>query len=264
MTLAKGFGLRISIFCWFLIIPFGQLSHAKPLNLGFAVNSPGSPPFLYFDVRTNAYLGVIPDLLAQAVSMGELEVKYIDSNRIRSEMFLYAGKADAFLSSSDWLAAPEKLIQSDNLLLHKSFLYSVHPFAADFKISDLTGKHICARRGYTYPALEELFERELILRVDSTSQRTMTEMLIKGRCDVAIMNEFNAQTIFAHKDFDGVKFYQSAGPTNIVQLALFFRPELTAQRKLINTHLRKFKHSGELDKSLKFHAQNARQLALLK
>lgn len=264
MTVAEGFGSRISIFCWFLIIPLLQLSHAKPLNLGFAVNSPGSPPFLYFDVRINSYLGVIPDLLAQAVSMGELEVKYIDSNRIRSEMFLYAGKADVFLSSSDWLAAPEKLIQSDNLLLHKSFLYSVRPFASDFKISDLTGKHICARRGYTYPTLDGLFEQEQLLRVDSTSQRTMTEMLVKGRCDVAIMNEYNAHTIFAHTDFDEVSFYQSAKPTNVVQLALFFRPELTAQRNLINTHLRRFKYSGELDKSLKFHAQNARQLSLFK
>ena len=62
---------------------------AQSKTLNFAVNSPGSPPILYFDDRKNEYLGLLPDMLASPIARGELSIRYLDSNRTRSEQFLY-------------------------------------------------------------------------------------------------------------------------------------------------------------------------------
>lgn len=237
-----------------------DLAYAQPTHLNFAVNSPGSPPFLYFDSIENRYLGLIPDLLEEPISRQELTIRYFDSNRTRSEQFLYDQKVDVFTSSIEWLKTPEKLIYTEPLLVHHSYLYSLHPFADNFTLADMENTSICTRRGYTYPKLAPFFALNTAIRVDSSSHLAMMDMFVQGRCDLIIMHESNAQSWFKKSEFSTFTFYPTPEPVNTVYLRLFFPPSRFQERDLINTYITEFKQSGRLQKSLAFHIDNLKTI----
>jgi polar amino acid transport system substrate-binding protein len=219
----------------------------------FCVNSPGSAPYLYYDEKQKKYNGVVTDFFHQLIEDKLLEIEYLDSNRIRSEKFLYEGTADIFLSSRSWLSNPEKVLISDSLLAHRSFLYGMNEFPSDFELRNLSKKRICTRRGYHYPVLEPLFASKALARADSSSQSTMIDMLIRGRCDYAIFNEHNASYLILSDKFCDRKFFKSPQAISSVDIAFILGAELVASLQLINQHLKSFKANNQQQRSLAFH-----------
>lgn len=236
-----------------LIYAFAPYVKAAPLKLVFSVNSPGSAPYLYYDEKQQKYNGVVTDFFHQLIEDKLLEIEYLDSNRIRSEKFLYEGSADIFLSSRSWLSNPEKVLISDSLLAHRSFLYGMNEFSSDFELRNLSKKRICTRRGYHYPVLEPLFASKALARADSSSQSTMIDMLIRGRCDYAIFNEHNASYLILSDKFCDRKFFKSPQAISSVDIAFILGAELVAPLQLINQHLKSFKANNQQQRSLAFH-----------
>lgn len=254
---------RLFLICLTLCCLTGsQVVIAQPKTLKFAVNSPGSPPFLYFDKFEKKYLGLIPDMLSEAVAKGELDIRYLDSNRTRSEQFLYEGKAQIFTSSREWLKQPNKVIHSDSILVHNSYLYSLIPFADDFSLENLNRMPICGRRSYTYPTMQMYFDRKQAVKIESTTHSGMVEMLAHGRCKAVIMHEYNALTWFKRADFAELEYFKSPQPVTTVDLRLFFSPELSKERDLVNQYIQRYKSTDKLKQSLAFHMRNLKELKL--
>ncbi|WJG08820.1 ABC transporter substrate-binding protein [Aliiglaciecola sp. LCG003] len=228
---------------------------AQPARVTFVLNAPGAPPYSYLNSQTNEYQGVVVDFFAALERSLQLEVVYLDSSRARSEKFLHEGKADIMLSSTAWLVTPEKLIYSAPLLKHQSYLYGLKPLPEAFSLDTAPRLTICTRRSYFYPILQPYFAQRKLMRADSSSQSTMVNMLVKNRCDLAIMNEYNALAIFNEAQFCKTTFYQSVEPISSVNLNFILRPELTDIQVLINQHLVKFIRSGELEQSMQRHAK---------
>ena len=223
-----------------------------PKRLVFAVNSPGAAPYLYLDTDSNQYVGLVVDFFNTMADGNQLYVEYIDANRTRSEQFIYTGKADVFLSSLVWLKKPNLVISSEELSPNASFLYSTEPFEDNFSLTTLSNERICTRRAYVYPALTERFTQS-VQRVDSSSQKTGLQMLLKARCDYLVMNQYNAISLFNTQEFCHLKFHRSPQPISSVPNALIFSKQNAAIVPIVNDYLRRFKQSGERDVSLSKH-----------
>lgn len=222
-------------------------------TLVFAVNTPGSPPYLYFDEATSTYKGIVPDFLDKIINDGHFNVQYVDSNRARNEQFLFTGKADLFLSSKAWLAHPEKLIASEQFQEHRSYLYSLSPFETGFTLEHLERKHICTRRAFIYPVIDKLFVNKFALRIDSSDQGAMLSMLIKGRCDYAILSEFNALSLMSKPENESHPLFRTNSPTNKVPMVFIMRPSLQKQRDIINKYLIDYVKTDQISNSIRRH-----------
>ncbi len=219
----------------------------------FAINDPGSPPYLYFDDENRRYQGIIVDFFNSFTEENRFDVQFLDSSRARNEYLVLNGKADLFLSSPVWLDNPDEVLYSDDLILHKTFLYSVNQFSQPFSLSTLPKSLICARRGYIYPSLTQLFKDKKLIRVDSSSQIAIANMLVKGRCDYAVMNEYNANAVLNQKQFCDTTFYQSPNSIHEAPLAFVINKQRSDIISNLNQQWRIFQNSGQLSDSIRFH-----------
>jgi ABC-type amino acid transport substrate-binding protein len=81
----------------------------------------------------------------------------------------------------------------------------------------------------------------------------MGTMLVNGRCDYAILSNYNASAVFTSPEFCATTIYQSPQPTSIVNLTINMRPELQHIKKQIDKKLDYFISSGGASKSLLTH-----------
>ncbi|MDM7860766.1 transporter substrate-binding domain-containing protein [Alteromonas sp. ASW11-36] len=236
--------------CW-LSLNSATGQEAKTLTL--VVNSPGTPPHLYFNQTENKYDGVIPDLLRYAERNSHLTIEYVDSHRNRNEKFVSSGKFDMFYSSIAWVSQPADFISTIPIFSHESFLYAIVPFPADFSLDLNTTGKVCTRRGFKYPALEPLFADGNLIRIDSSSHDTMLKMLILGRCDMVEMNLKNASALIYAEEYKSTEFYRSSLPTSSVPAALIMHPNRAAERDIFNRFIERFHAEGLYAESLAKH-----------
>lgn len=245
----------IKLTIWLCLLFFAKHLHAEPCTLTLAVNSPGTPPHLFYNEELGIYDGVIPDLLRFAEEEGSFKIVYVDSHRSRNEYFVAAGRFDMFYSSVDWVKEPEKLISTIPIFKHSSHLYSLEPFPDDFELNAETKSRVCARRGFSYPGLDEWFENGKLIRIDSTSHHTMLDMLELGRCDMAELNRKNMLAMLKVEKFKHLTFYQHKKPTSEVPASLIMNPARVEERDLLNKYIKAFLDAGRYEPSLKKHLE---------
>lgn len=224
-------------------------------TLTLAVNSPGTPPTLYYDKKLKKYAGIVPDLLEIAQLDGVIKVNYLDSHRSRSESFVYEGKVDMFVSSLDWIKEPEKVISTLPIANHKSYLYATKPFSGTDIEQELNKTiSICTRRGFSYPSLENWFSSGKVARIDSNSHLTMLRMLVKNRCDILEMSDRDAKAMMKTNEFIDTKFYRLDTPTSVVHVSFLMHASLTKERDILNKYIEEFKKSGAYNASINKHS----------
>lgn len=239
--------------CLFGTIVNAQQPAVKAIH--FAVNSPGSPPFAYLENNTKRYMGLARDFFDVLESTEQIKVRFVDSNRVRSEQYIINGSMDVFLSNPLWLKNPTLFISSEAILLHRIYLYSAQAFRTDFSLTDLRDKKICTRKGFVYSGLQQKFTQHELTRVDASNQLAMASMLINGRCDFALMNEFNAALTFSDPGVCATAIFQSPEPSSTLDLFFVMRADLTSLKEAINRQLLAFKSSGQLQESLEKHSK---------
>ena len=216
------------------------------------MNYPGSVPYLYHDKNENKYKGIIPDILAELINTNQLDIRFVSNSRKRSEEYIYNAKADLIMLSENWLKYPEKVIITVPVHQHRSFLYQRTNFTKNFTLNNLSNEKkpliICTREGYYYPFLDDYFSKNTLIRLDSSNHASMLKMLLKKRCDLMVMNEYNATSLMNIATFKGKKLFRSELPVSIVPLNIVLRPELIRQKKILDKHIQNLERSGELNR----------------
>ncbi|MGS2719175.1 substrate-binding periplasmic protein [Paraglaciecola aestuariivivens] len=220
----------------------------------FAVNAPGFVPYLYFDYANQTYVGLIPDFFADSAQQSEFKVNFVDSNQLRSEQFVIDGKLDFYLAHKGWLINPDKLIATRPLVQHLTYLYSLSPFPADFSVDKLKDARICTQQKFVYTGLTQALARADVKRVDSTSIQTIGSMLAKGRCDYAVLNNYNATKVFSDNEFCHLAIHQSPQATSKIELVIVMRPALEEVKQQLDKHLLAFEQIGAAQQSLLAHS----------
>ena len=227
---------------------------SEPKSLVFAVNSPGYAPYLYFDPASDNYVGLVADFFTDLEQQGIFKAVFIDSNQSRSIQFVIEGKVDLYLANKEWLTQPSKVIASNPIINNLTFLYSLTSFEDDFSLVGLANKRICTQQGFVYTGLQHSFGNKKLERIDSSSQTTVGSMLVKGRCDYAILSDYNATSVFSVPEFCHLNIYQSPQPTSDIDLTMVMRPELHEVKTIIDKKLKAFIASGKVNSSLLVHS----------
>ena len=225
-------------------------------NLRFVINAPGSSPYIYFDHEESRYRGVVVDFFESFDDSDAFNVKYIDSSRARNEKLVMSKEADVFFGSAIWLENPKKFIYSNTIMPHVSYIYSTKTFQEQFSLNAHNGALICTRHAFSYPFLQPYFNDGKLVRVDSSSQKSIVSMLSKGRCDFAIMSEENARGVMFDSEFCQNEFYQSPIPVMSDEVGFIINENLTQTRDNINQQLLAFINSGARDKSIQKHLKS--------
>ncbi|MGJ8680188.1 substrate-binding periplasmic protein [Paraglaciecola sp.] len=242
----------------FLILALSLLTSLPSYSqetIKFAVNSPGSPPYLYFNSKTKQYQGFVVDIMEQVQIDFNISSQFVDSHRTRIESLVRTGKADALLSSSTWLTTPKSLLNTIPLSTHKSYFYKLDAFNKNFDINHIQPSTICTRTGFVYPSISKLLTTKQLDRFDVSNQKLMMQMLRKGRCQLVLMNEYNANTLLLSSEFKDSNIHQSALPSNVVDIVIFITKQREVLKPILDKTISKMKKSGELMKSLKRHSQ---------
>ncbi|MCF2949005.1 ABC transporter substrate-binding protein [Paraglaciecola aquimarina] len=226
------------------------------IEVKFAVNSPGAKPYFFNDTQTNQYKGLIVELLADVSFSNEIKIKFVDSEKSRTEYLLQSGQVDAFMSSYRWLKHPEKFLASRPILKHKDYLYQSRPFSVDYNLLKLSKTLICTRRDFVYSGLQTYFALGILQRVDVTEQDRMLDMLLNDRCSLAIMGEFKANEILASNKYMQDQVFRSAKPIEVNDITIFIKPELAKVKQAIDTSIIKMKKSGLIDQLIKAYSKN--------
>lgn len=226
----------------------------KPYHLNIGVNSPGTPPHLYYSAKEGKYVGVLPDLLSQAIADGALTVDFVDSHRNRSEPLLRLRDIDGFLSSLGWLKRPEEVIATQPIMINKGYLFSLNPIPESIDKAEYNGERVCTRRGYSYPKLESYFSAASLVRIDSSSHVSMLNMLLKKRCHYAYIALDNFKSLINYDEFSNTAFYRTDRPIEEIEVVLILHPSKSIERDIVNSYVHDFIESGLLHRSLARHS----------
>lgn len=225
----------------------------EKINLTFSVNAPGTSPFLYFDEASNSYQGVVVDFFASFEDKKAFKVVYLDTSRARYENTVINASADLFLSAKAWLKDTGSFIFSNTLITHDSHIYATKKFTTDFLPAQSGQATVCTRYNFTYPSLGPHFNDKDLIRINSSNQSTMTDMLIKSRCSFLIMGAQDARAEMFRPKYCMQEFFESANVISSVDLVLVMRPDLGIIQDSINRQLVRFIDSGQRNLSVKHH-----------
>jgi ABC-type amino acid transport substrate-binding protein len=230
---------------WLLLLFFASfLAFSKELKL--LVWSEYLDPIVYLDPQTGIYHGILIDVFNSLPPEHKMTLKFIVTNRKRSELDLYEGLADVSVFSKEWMQYPNKLIYSEPIYAQREYLYSIAPIEPATTEKMIKRKIICTRRGYIYPKLEPYFTSLHASRMDSSFELTQFNMLRKKRCDLLMADEYVTGGLLKKMGWDD-ETYRSTQVVDTANFTIAFHPTLQPEVDIINRHIISLRESGELE-----------------
>jgi polar amino acid transport system substrate-binding protein len=217
-----------------------------PKTLRFVVYYPDFPPYIFTD-SAGHISGIVPDLLAPFFTQQQISVDYLLDNRAGAEQRLYRGEVDAMMLSPDWATRPEQVIFSDSIIAYDDYFFARSVLEVAEKPEQLTGKKVCTREFYVYPALEPLFSSGQLLRVDASSQEAQLRMVLSKRCDLAYLNDLVANWLLIN-GFSGERLYPLPLFIGKSGLTIALNPKWQTLLSALNYYLQQQQDNGEVQR----------------
>jgi len=145
-----------------------------------------APPYA-IEKGEKLYGGIIKDIATEISDELDIPVTFIKTPRKRTERYLENGTIHLILMTNPAWLNSEKLQWSDDLLIEKEVIVIKADNPKEYlNIKDLRGMIIGTIRGYTYPALQELFDNEYFIRYDVSNLEVNFIRLSLNRVDALI------------------------------------------------------------------------------
>lgn len=192
--------------------------------------------------------GVALDILAAVLpSDVSMQVEPLPDPR---RLLLSSDKVYARLEAREWLPPEVDLPMSDPVVSLSDVLLSPADSPVEFNgAKSLAGLTIGCIKGYAYPALDELFGKELATRYDVNSVPVLLRMVKEGRVDAAVVDRLNSRwKIRAEDDLSFNDFHVAPRPVESVDLVFVFSrvPGWENNVERINKGIDRCRRSGAL------------------
>lgn len=200
------------------------------------------------------YEGIVVDILSSMEIDFAGNVQVMLSSRRRGELSLYDGKLDFTILSPRWLSQPDKLLYSLPIYIHREHLYSKEVIPNKPLADIIVGATVCTRLGYNYPAVQQYFDSGTAFRLDSQEEIAQFRLLMRGRCDFVLTNEYVATSILKEMHWQE-RVFVSDLVVDEVDFTFAFHPKHSALLTRLNAHISGLDESGELKKINERHFQ---------
>ena len=206
------------------------------------------PPLHHYLPSDDKYLGIFKEIAVELAKRIDVDVLYVSSSRGQIEKNINSGVSNAVFLSKDWVLEPEKLIFSNEIFVHKEYLYSTHPFAAGKSLKNwVQGKSVCTRKDYILPKLDPFLQQKIMTRLDIFDDVSIIKMVSKGRCDMALLDELKEIWLTNNTTyFDDL--YRSPIYLSKASIRLALNPVWLPQLSAINAHIQDMQQSGLIQK----------------
>lgn len=176
------------------------------LSLGSARGDEGDKQFVFHEnVESAPYMyrhksatgsqpsapqGYLPALMKYFSDDHGIDIKYIEVPPNRLESSLQKKELHGAMLNKDWIDSPENFVFSQPLALYRTVLFTSDMDNVQIQpLEDIKSQYICAHRGYRYPNLDKLWEKNDLIRVDFADELLQLKGLVAQRCQYAVMDE---------------------------------------------------------------------------
>lgn len=226
-------------FCWVWLLSFNVSATTLRAIYG-DFNSPPAVITHQGEIST----GFMPDTYQLLANELGLKLRMVAMPRKRLVDFLLSGEADIYCSASpEWYPEP-KLKWSPPLFVSQTVVISRRNYLdlADFKARSKGG--FGTTLGYVYPALQPLFEKGQLLRVDSVTPATSAIRLLRGELHSIVLSDSEASYMLRLADFKTVTL-------TTYPIHCMYGPTLTAaQQQQLNQFIQQQASVGAFQKVL--------------
>ena len=205
-------------------------------------------PFSYSDEQQNLQ-GIAVDITRQILEKAGIKTRFVSYPVNRLQAMLDKEQLDlSYAESKNWQApeVTERYVFSVPYLKVREYLYFAkdHP-ARDRPVETLQNLTIGMVRGYSYPRLEPGFEAGRLMKLETSQDLALLELLQAGRVDaVAMVDDLYHYLIVTHQ-IDPNQF-QRGGQLSEAPLAMMLNKKHAALLPAINQAILSLQSSGEV------------------
>jgi len=230
---------------FFYIIAFSYKAYAEHFIAATANWSP------YAMITEEGISGISVDILNEIVKRtGDTVSINIYPTKRLNKLFV-SNKLDInFADSPDWNKTqknPDYHFSRQYLNVKEYVYFLKNRYIALNSPIDLKGKIIGISAGYYYAMLEEYFNKDIIIKIELYSNKSLLRFLKMGRCDAAIIDNVLFEYLIVQLDYDKNQFKRGLDLNN-APLGLKIRIEKKHAVKRLNQAIRDLQKEGVINK----------------
>lgn len=235
--------------CWLLLAVLGVglagLTRADERTVRFGYPPAGYPPFVLEQARGTPG-GLMVDILRDAMARWGYGIKGVEAPKKRVETMLLDGRIDVVPRAREWTPDPERFAFTDPVLRVRDVIVTRSDRRFVYRgPADLQGKSLGTHIGYSYPPLDADLAAGHIKRADAHGEEAMLRMLLAGRTDATVINEFALAWLVKRHAWEG-QFHIVAGELDAYDLRLMFSPRRADLVPMANAELARMRRDGRL------------------
>ena len=183
---------KANIFLIVLALLFSRNLAAQSLVVNFGVHNAAPYAFVEDGKITGGIIKDIMDLLGKKIG---IDIQYAETPRKRLSAYLQSGRVHiVVLSNPLWFANSHLFDWSDPLITEKNlFMLKSDSLLKIKRFEDLEGKILGTILGYSYPALKQMLDQNIIHRADTLTLNQNFIKLQAGRVDALIDSDILIQ-----------------------------------------------------------------------
>lgn len=171
-------------FCCLLALLWLNTALAEPVEFLVSYGSHNGQPYVFIE-KNKLASGIIKDIADELAKLLQVEINYRETPRKREFTHLAQNINHAIIiSNPEWVHNSEQYQWSEPIFIGKTVLVvNKHNSKVVNKIDDLANMTLGTIRGYHYPILDPLFDKNIVFRSDVKSIELNFSRLNKGWID---------------------------------------------------------------------------------
>jgi len=215
----------------------------------------GYPPYIV--VEGDQVSGIMIDTLQSAANVSYFQLVYMFLPEVRSRAMLASNEIDLRMESPSFVDDPGDYLWSEPITSIKDmFIFHRNSENVFEKDETMEGAVIHTHLGYSYPTLQTLFDRGIIIRKDFNTEQAMLVNLIRDNVHskrAAVMDQ-NVAKYLMEKDpvlKTDLRISRRHVDYNYLHFQFPKNPKMKMVVNKLNLEIRKLKRSGRVDKIIK-------------
>lgn len=226
------------------------LAQAQPQSPVYLAGGSEWRPFSYTDDQARLR-GVAVDIARRVLKQAHLEAQFVSYPVNRLQAMLDKGQLDFNYAESPHWKAPAQaarfVFSVPYLNVREHLYFAADNPAAQVPAEQLRNLTIGMVRGYTYPRLDAAFEFKRLLKLETSQDQALLELLKIGRVDAVAMVDDLYQSLVASGQIDASRFRQGAQLSE-APLTIMLQPRHAALLPQINAAITALQRSGEIQR----------------
>ena len=238
----------------FFVSVFSASANSSEEVLKVGVLHAQEPPFIYFNPSDERYLGILVDISEELGKRMGLDVEFISTPRNKLEANILSGDYNVTFVAESWVSIQDKVLFSEDFYVYAEYLYSTRPFESKGVLEQwVKDRTVCTRDNFIHPVIEPFMHSGALKRLNVSLGAPIIKIMIKGRCDLALVDDFRAEWLKSNIDNMNT-LYRTPGYVDQQRISLMLSKVWQQKLPEFNLNINDMKQSGLVDEIVRRHS----------